>query len=60
MAWRQGKLTTKIGCTDLGVRILEIRLLQASLFSEYKDQNKLPCLDDVLGRPLYDLGIVVC
>lgn len=50
MAGRQGKFTTKIGCSDLGMRILEIKLLQASLFSEYKDQNKLPCLADVLGR----------
>lgn len=46
----QGKITTKIGCTDLGMRIFEIELLQASLFSEYKDQNKLPGLTDVYGR----------
>jgi len=56
----QGRFTTKIGCTDLGMRILEIELLQASLSSEYKEQNKLPCLADVLGRPQYDLGRVVC
>jgi len=42
------------------MRILEIELLQASLSSEYKEQNKLPCLADVLGRPQYDLGRVVC
>lgn len=43
----QGKFTTKIGCTDLGMGILEIELLQASLFSECKDQTKFLCLADV-------------
>lgn len=51
MAGRQGEFTTKIGYTDLGMRILEIELLQANLFSEYKDQNELPCLAGVLRRP---------
>lgn len=46
----QGKITTKIGCTDLGMRIFEIELLRASLFSDYKGQNKLPSLADVFGR----------
>lgn len=51
MARRQGEFTTKIGVTDLGVRILEIELLQANLFPEHEDQNKLPCLAGVLRRP---------